>query len=167
MLIKDEPVNNIVPGDTLGDGKTSDGHAGKTFHYMMANPPFGVEWKRQQAQVQKEHEQFGFDGRFGPGLPRIDNGSLLFLLTMIAKRKPAPQDGGEGSKIAIVFNGTPLFMGDAGSGERAISDAGLSRTTGSTRLSRCPINSSITPEFSPTYGSCRTANQSIGRDACS
>jgi type I restriction enzyme M protein len=120
MLIKDEPVDNIVPGDTLGDGKTSDGHPGKTFHYMMANPPFGVEWKRQQAHVRKEYEQFGFDGRFGAGLPRIDNGSLLFLQTMLAKRKQAPEDGGEGSKIAIVFNGTPLFMGDAGSGESNI-----------------------------------------------
>jgi type I restriction enzyme M protein len=120
MLIKDEPVDNIVPGDTLGDGKTSDGHAGKTFHYMMANPPFGVEWKRQQAQVEREHAQFGFEGRFGPGLPRIDNGSLLFLLTMLAKRKPSPEEKGEGSKIAIVFNGTPLFSGDAGSGESNI-----------------------------------------------
>jgi type I restriction enzyme M protein len=120
MLIKDEPVDNIIPGDTLGDGKTSDGHAGKTFHYMLANPPFGVEWKRQAAQVEKEYEHFGFDGRFGPGLPRIDDGALLFLLTMIAKRKPAPEDGGEGSKIAIVFNGSPLFTGDAGSGESNI-----------------------------------------------
>jgi len=120
MLIKDELVDNIVFGDTLGDGKTSDGHAGKTFHYMMANPPFGVEWKRQQAQVDKEYEQFGFDGRFGPGLPRIDNGALLFLLTMLSKRKPSPEEGGEGSKIAIVLNGSPLFMGDAGSGESNI-----------------------------------------------
>ena len=120
MLIKDEPVDNIIPGDTLGDGKTSDGHAGKTFHYMMANPPFGVEWKRQEAQVEKEHAQFGFDGRFGPGLPRIDNGSLLFLLTMLSKRKPSPDEDGEGSKIAIVFNGSPLFTGDAGSGESNI-----------------------------------------------
>jgi len=120
MLIKDEPVDNIIPGDTLGDGKTSDGHAGKTFHYMLANPPFGVEWKRQQAQVEKEHAQFGFEGRFGPGLPRITDGSLLFLLNMIAKRKPSPEDNGEGSKIAIVFNGSPLFTGDAGSGESNI-----------------------------------------------
>src|SRR5258705_955027 len=120
MLIKDEPVNNIVPGDTLGDGKTSDGHAGKTFHYMMANPPFGVEWKRQQTQVEKEYAQFGFDGRFGAGLPRINDGTLLFLQTMLAKRKPSPEEKGEGSKIAIVFNGSPLFTGDAGSGESNI-----------------------------------------------
>jgi len=99
MLIKDEPVDNIIFGDTLGDGKTFDGHAGKTFHYMLANPPFGVEWKTQEAVVEKEHKQFGFSGRFGPGLPRINDGALLFLLTMLAKRKPAPDEGGEGSKI--------------------------------------------------------------------
>ncbi len=120
LLIKDEPLDNIVFGDTLGDGKTSDGHAGKTFHYMLANPPFGVEWKTQQKFVEKEYEAFGFEGRFGPGLPRINDGALLFLLSMIAKRKPAPEDKGEGSKIAIVFNGSPLFTGDAASGESNI-----------------------------------------------
>jgi type I restriction enzyme M protein len=88
MLIKDEPVDNIIFGDTLGDGKTTDGHAGKTFHYMLANPPFGVEWKTQAGVVEKEHKQFGFTGRFGPGLPRINDGAFLFLLTMLAKRKP-------------------------------------------------------------------------------
>jgi type I restriction enzyme M protein len=120
LLIKDEPLDNIVFGDTLGDGKTSDGHAGKTFHYMLANPPFGVEWKTQQKFVEKEYETFGFEGRFGPGLPRINDGALLFLLNMIAKRKPGPEDKGEGSKIAIVFNGSPLFTGDAASGESNI-----------------------------------------------
>lgn len=101
MLIKDEPVDNIIHGDTLGDGKSRDGHAGKTFHYMMANPPFGVEWKTQQKFIEKEHDEFGFDGRFGPGLPRINDGALLFLLHMIAKRKPSPDEGGEGSKIGM------------------------------------------------------------------
>jgi type I restriction enzyme M protein len=120
MLIKDAPVDNIIHGDTLGDGKSRDGHAGKTFHYMMANPPFGVEWKTQQKSIEKEHDDFGFGGRFGPGLPRINDGALLFLLHMIAKRKPAPEKGGEGSKIAIVFNGSPLFTGDAASGESNI-----------------------------------------------
>jgi type I restriction enzyme M protein len=120
MLIKDEPADNIVHGDTLGDGKTADGHAGKTFHYMLANPPFGVEWKTQAKVIEKEHADFGFDGRFGAGLPRINDGALLFLLHMISKRKPSPEEGGEGSKIAIVFNGSPLFTGDAGSGESNI-----------------------------------------------
>jgi type I restriction enzyme M protein len=89
--------------------RRGDGHAGETFHYMMANPPFGVEWKTQAKVIEKEHDDFGFDGRFEPGLPRINDGALLFLLHMIAKRKPSPEEGGEGSKIAIVFNGSPLF----------------------------------------------------------
>lgn len=120
LLIKDEPVDNIVLGDTLGDGKTSDGHKGKKFHYMYANPPFGVEWKPEENYVKKEYNDLGFDGRFGPGLPRINDGSLLFLLHMISKMHPSPEKGGDGSKIAIIFNGSPLFTGDAGSGESNI-----------------------------------------------
>lgn len=120
LLIKDEPVDNIIHGDTLGDGKTTDGHPTKTFHYMLANPPFGVEWKSQQKVVEKEYEDMGFSGRFGPGLPRINDGSLLFLMHMISKMNTAPEKGGEGSKIAVVFNGSPLFTGDAGSGESNI-----------------------------------------------
>ena len=117
LLIKDEPVDNIIHGDTLGDGKTSDGHPDKRFHYMLANPPFGVEWKTQQDVVEKEFKELGFAGRFGPGTPRINDGTLLFLLHMMSKMHPSPNTGGEGSKIAIVFNGSPLFTGDAGSGE--------------------------------------------------
>ncbi|HAT1987220.1 TPA: N-6 DNA methylase [Legionella pneumophila] len=120
LLIKDEPVDHIIFGDTLGDGKTSDGHPDKRFHYMLANPPFGVEWKTQQDVVEKEYKQYGFKGRFGPGTPRINDGALLFLLHMMSKMHPAPEEGGEGSKIAIVFNGSPLFTGDAGSGESNI-----------------------------------------------
>lgn len=120
LLIKDEPVDNIIFGDTLGDGKSGDGHAEKKFHYMLANPPFGVEWKTQQTVVEKEHATLGENGRFGAGLPRINDGSLLFLMHMISKMHAAPERGGEGSKIAIVFNGSPLFTGDAGSGESNI-----------------------------------------------
>jgi type I restriction enzyme M protein len=116
MLIKDEETNNVVLGDTLGDGKTRDGFQGKQFHYMLANPPFGVEWKDQQNVVTREHEELGFGGRFGAGLPAINDGSLLFLQHMMSKMHSAPEKGGEGSKIAIVFNGSPLFSGDAGSG---------------------------------------------------
>ena len=118
MLIKDEDTDNIVLGDTLGDGKTKDGFEGERFHYLMANPPFGVEWKDQKVVVQREHKTVGFSGRFGAGLPAIDDGSLLFLQHMISKMHPY-QEGDEdrpGSKIAIVFNGSPLFSGDAGSG---------------------------------------------------
>jgi type I restriction enzyme M protein len=126
LMIKGEDVRNIVFGDTLGTGKTKegfadgDGHPGEKFHYMLANPPFGVEWKPEKDHVTKEHEAFGFNGRFGPGLPRINDGALLFLLHMISKMEPAHVDGGGGSRIGIVFNGSPLFTGDAGSGESNI-----------------------------------------------
>lgn len=116
MLIKDEETDQIVLGDTLGDGKTEDGFKDKSFHYMFANPPFGVDWKDQQKVVVREHEELGFSGRFGAGLPAINDGSLLFLQHMISKMKPEQDKGGEGSKIAIIFNGSPLFSGDAGSG---------------------------------------------------
>lgn len=118
MLIKDEDTANIVKGDTLGDGKTRDGFEGRHFHYMLANPPFGVEWKDQKAVVEKEHKTLGFAGRFGAGLPAINDGSLLFLQHMLAKVHPFDEDDADkpGSRIAIVFNGSPLFSGDAGSG---------------------------------------------------
>ncbi|ATJ81534.1 N-6 DNA methylase [Halomonas beimenensis] len=120
LLIKDEPVDNIAFGDTLGDGETGDGHEGKSFHYMLANPPFGVEWKPQETLVKKEHQELGFNGRFGPGLPRINDGATLFLLHMLNKMKPAPEQGGEGSRIGIVFNGSPLFNGEPGPSESNI-----------------------------------------------
>ena len=118
MLIKDEDTTNIVLGDTLGDGKTRDGFESERFHFLMANPPFGVEWKDQEDVVKREHKTVGFSGRFGAGLPAIDDGSLLFLQHMISKMHPY-EEGDEnqpGSKIAIVFNGSPLFSGDAGTG---------------------------------------------------
>jgi type I restriction enzyme M protein len=113
MLIKGENAENIILGDTLKD----DGHPGKQFDYMLANPPFGVEWKQQRKFVEKEHEKQGFSGRFGAGLPRINDGAFLFLQHMLSKMRPV--DAG-GSRIAIVFNGSPLFTGDAGSGESEI-----------------------------------------------
>ena len=118
MLIKDEDTANLVLGDTLGDGKTGDGFEGSRFHYLMANPPFGVEWKDQKDIVQREHKTIGFSGRFGAGLPAINDGSLLFLQHMISKMHPYEEKDEDqpGSKIAIVFNGSPLFSGDAGSG---------------------------------------------------
>ena len=118
MLIKDEDTRNIILGDTLGDGKTRDGFEGERFHYLMANPPFGVEWKDQKDVVEREHKTIGFSARFGAGLPAINDGSLLFLQHMMSKMHPY-EEGDEdqpGSKIAIVFNGSPLFSGDAGSG---------------------------------------------------
>jgi type I restriction enzyme M protein len=113
MVIKGQDIDNIVWGDTL----THDGHFGKTFDYCLANPPFGVEWKKQQSIVEKEHKERGFDGRFGPGTPRVSDGSLLFLLHLVKKMRPT-QDGG--GRIGIVLNGSPLFTGNAGSGESEI-----------------------------------------------
>lgn len=129
LLIKDEPIDHLIYGDTLGvkEAKNKaggflphDGHPNKQFHYMLANPPFGVEWKPEEDYVREEAAKAGFNGRFGAGLPRINDGSLLFLQHMISKRHLAPAEGGDGSKIAIVFNGSPLFTGDAGSGESNI-----------------------------------------------
>lgn len=126
LLIKGEAVTNIVYGNTLGTGKEKegffdgDGHFDKQMKYMAANPPFGVEWKPEKDYVTREHEELGFNGRFGPGLPRINDGALLFLLHMIHKMKPVDPPLEEGSRIAVVFNGSPLFTGDAGSGESNI-----------------------------------------------
>jgi type I restriction enzyme M protein len=113
MLIKGQNVGNIVVGNTLSE----DGHSGKKFDYMLSNPPFGVEWKKVEKEVRKEAADKGFDGRFGPGLPRVSDGSMLFLLHLISKMRPAV-DGG--SRIGIVLNGSPLFTGGAGSGESEI-----------------------------------------------
>lgn len=113
MLIKGQEVANIVPGNTLSE----DGHVGRKFDYMLANPPYGVEWKKVEAVIRKEHTDKGFDGRFGPGLPRVSDGSMLFLLHMVSKMRPA-KDGG--ARIGIVLNGSPLFTGGAGSGESEI-----------------------------------------------
>jgi type I restriction enzyme M protein len=115
MLIRGQDVANIVAGNTLSD----DGFPKNTFDYMLSNPPFGVEWKKVEKQVRTEHEQKGFDGRFGPGLPRVSDGSMLFLLHLVAKMAPVV-DGKGGSRFGIVLNGSPLFTGGAGSGESEI-----------------------------------------------
>lgn len=111
--------SKITFGNTLSD----DGHAGETFDYGLSNPPFGVEWKKVQEAVETEQTQQGFNGRFGPRLPRVSDGSLLFLLHLISKMRPTHtvKEGAEGGgRIAIVLNGSPLFTGGAGSGESDI-----------------------------------------------
>ena len=115
MLIRGQAVENMVAGNTLSE----DGFPKKNFDYMLANPPFGVEWKKVEKVVRQEHEQKGFDGRFGPGLPRVSDGSMLFLLHLVAKMAPVV-DGKGGSRFGIVLNGSPLFTGGAGSGESEI-----------------------------------------------
>ena len=87
---------------------------------MLANPPFGVEWKQQKQAIERERDTLGFQGRFGAGTPRINDGSLLFLQHMLSKMQAVAEDGSGGSRIAIVFNGSPLFTGDAGGGESNI-----------------------------------------------
>ena len=113
MLIKGQDIANIIFGNTL----SADGLHGKVFDYMLSNPPFGVEWKKIEKEIRKEAEEQGHNGRFGPGLPRVSDGSLLFLLHLISKMRPA-KDGG--SRFGIVLNGSPLFTGGAGSGESEI-----------------------------------------------
>ncbi len=109
--------NNVRYGDSF----TEDQFHGETFDYFLTNPPFGVDWKKQQKEIQREHDKLGYDGRFGAGLPRVNDGSLLFLQHMIDKFEPVrPALHKFGSRLAIVFSGSPLFAGGAGSGESEI-----------------------------------------------
>jgi len=122
MLMKQVDHNgdgdNIRFGDSLIDDRFAD-HA--TFDYFLSNPPFGVDWKKQQKDIRREHEQKGRAGRFGAGLPRISDGSLLFLQHMTAKFEAvAPAERRNGSRLAIVLSGSPLFVGGPGSGESEI-----------------------------------------------
>jgi type I restriction enzyme M protein len=116
LLIKGQNPSHIAFGNSFSD----DGHRSQRFDYLLANPPFGVEWKKVKDEVEREHRSLGESGRFGAGLPRINDGSLLFLQHMISKMKPVDGSGNGGSRIAIVFNGSPLFTGAAESGESRI-----------------------------------------------
>ena len=113
MMLKGQDASHIMVGNSFDE----DGHAGRTFDYCLANPPFGVEWKKVESFIKTEADKLGFRGRFGAGLPRINDGSFLFLQHMISKMKSVEEGG---SRIAIVFNGSPLFTGAAGSGESEI-----------------------------------------------
>lgn len=112
MLVTGHDPDNIAFGNTL----TQDAHSGKRFHYMLSNPPYGVDWKKYQDVIVTEAETLGERGRFGAGLPRVSDGQLLFLQHMISKMRHDEQ----GSRIGIVMNGSPLFTGGAGSGESEI-----------------------------------------------
>ena len=112
MILKGQNAGNIKFGNSF----TSDGLQGRTFDYMLSNPPFGVEWKKVEKAIKDENSAMGHSGRFGAGLPRISDGSLLFLQHMLAKRK----EEDDATRIGIVFNGSPLFTGGAGSGESEI-----------------------------------------------
>jgi len=114
MLVKGQNPSRISPGSTLAE----DGTAGERFDFMMANPPYGVDWTEDYDEVVAEHNQRGFDGRFGAGYPKKGDGALLFLQTMLAKMKRPGEDAG--SRLAIIFNESPLFGGGAGSDESSI-----------------------------------------------
>jgi type I restriction enzyme M protein len=119
MLIKGQEVSNIKLGNTLSNDQL---YADK-FDYMLSNPPFGVDWKKIESTIKDENTLKGFDGRFGAGLPRVSDGSLLFLMHLISKLRPADKDGAQGAtggRIGIILNGSPLFTGGAGSGESEI-----------------------------------------------
>ena len=115
MLIKNQDVGRIKLGNTLSNDRLFS----ESFDYMLSNPPFGVDWKKIEGDIKDEYEQKGFAGRFGPGLPRVSDGSLLFLLHLISKMRD-PKAQGNGSRIGIILNGSPLFTGSAGSGESEI-----------------------------------------------
>ena len=112
MLVTGHDPEQIAFGNTL----TNDTHKGKSFHYMLSNPPYGVDWKKYQDPIREEAQTLGTEGRFGAGLPRISDGQLLFLQHMISKMR----DDETGSRIGIVMNGSPLFTGGANSGESEI-----------------------------------------------
>ena len=121
MLMKQ--VDHNGGGDSIhfGDSLTEDQFADETFDYFLTNPPFGVDWKKQKNDIQSQHDKLGFEGRFGAGLPRVNDGSLLFLQHMTHKFEPVrPDEHKHGSRLAIVFSGSPLFTGGAGSGESDI-----------------------------------------------
>jgi type I restriction enzyme M protein len=113
MMLKGQKASNI----RLGNSFSEDAFKAAHYDYLLANPPFGVDWKKVQREIEDEREKLGFGGRFGAGLPRINDGSFLFLQHMISKLKRREEGGG---RLAIVFNGSPLFSGGAGSGESEI-----------------------------------------------
>lgn len=112
MLVTGHDPEQIAFGNTL----THDAHADKKFHYMLSNPPYGVDWKKYQDAIKDEADSLGFDGRFGAGTPRVSDGQLLFLQHMISKMR----DDEVGSRIGLVMNGSPLFTGGASSSESEI-----------------------------------------------
>lgn len=121
MLIKEVAHNGTGENIRFGDSLIEDQFEGETFDYLIANPPFGVDWKKQQSQIVREHEKQGFSGRFGAGLPRVNDGALLFLQHMISKFEKVEEGNKKyGSRLAVVFSGSPLFSGGAGSGESNI-----------------------------------------------
>lgn len=155
MLINGSDAENIK----LGCVFTQDGFEREKFDYMLANPPFGVEWKQQQRFIEKERDSLGYEGRFGAGIPRINDGALLFLQHMISKMN-RPQEGS--SRIAIVFNGSPLFTGDAGGGESEIR-RWIIENDWLEAIVSLPEQLFIIPAYQPTSGFLPTAKKRNAR----
>lgn len=166
MLLKGQDADNIIRGDTFtrdGFDLHRDGQRW-TFDYMLANPPFGVEWKQQERHIKNEQDTIGFDGRFGAGTPRINDGSLLFLQHMLSKRQPVAQGGGAAlPSCSTVHPCSPATREAA----RATSVAGSSRTTGWKPSWRCPTRCSTTPASPPTSGCSPTARSRPALAKCS
>jgi type I restriction enzyme M protein len=121
-MILNKAPGRMVLGNSLTD---TDGWTGQRFDYILANPPYGVDWKAYADPIRREHEQLGHAGRYGAGLPRVSDGSFLFLQHMLSKMKSVADDPGTpwidgGSRVAIVLSGSPLFSGAAGGGESEI-----------------------------------------------
>ena len=159
MLIKGQDIAKIVQGNTLSE----DGHPGQTFDYMLSNPPFGVEWKKVQKEVQDEHMRFGYAGRFGPGLPRVSDGSLLFLMHLLSKMRPKVEGG---CRFGIVLNGSPLFTGGASSGESEIRRHVLENDLVEAIIA-LPIDMFYNTASPPMSGSCPTKSRTRARARCS
>ncbi len=167
MLMKQVDHNGGGNNIRFGDSFTEDQFADETFDYFLTNPPFGVDWKKQQKEIQREHEKRGFAGRFGAGLPRVNDGSLLFLQHMIDKFEPVqPDEHKYGSRLAIVFSARRSSLG-APAPARARSANGSSRTTGSRQSSPCPSRCSTILASAPTSGSSPTARRSGARGGSS
>jgi type I restriction enzyme M protein len=121
LMIKGQDPAHITLGNSLTD---EDGHSGRSFDYCISNPPYGVDWKKYSEPIQSEFKKLGFNGRYGAGLPPVDDGSLLFVQHMLSKMKKLEQKSSEsvegGSRIAVILSGTPMYSGQAGSGESEI-----------------------------------------------
>ena len=164
MLMKQVDHNGGGDSIRFGDSLTEDQFADETFDYFLTNPPFGVDWKRQKNEIQREHDRLGFEGRFGAGLPRVNDGSLLFLQHMTHKFEPVRPDGAQARlaswpSYSAARRSLPAVLVPA----RATFASGSSKTTGSKPSSPCRSKCSTTPASAPTYGSSPTARRSDGR----
>ncbi len=164
MLMKQVSHNGGGDNVRFGDSFTEDQFAGETFDYFLTNPPFGVDWKKQQKEIQQEHEKRGFDGRFGAGLPRVNDGSLLFLQHMIEQvRARAARRSTSTARASPSSSAARRSSPAARARARATSASGSSRTTGSRPSSPCRSRCSTTPASAPTSGSSPTARRSGAR----